>query len=188
MTASRIRPPFRADHVGSLLRPPPLTDMRLRRQRGECSEAELRALEDEHIRQAVRMQEDVGLKGVTDGDFRRNDWFLDFIIRIEGIGRGEDLFEVQFSNDVKFETRALAVTGPVRCPAGGIMTEDFSFLKSVTSRTAKVRARGDTTPWPSVTSASRTSTVFSSSTTTSVRAASSRFGTYRKTRPSCSAS
>jgi 5-methyltetrahydropteroyltriglutamate--homocysteine methyltransferase len=138
MTANRIRPPFRADHVGSLLRPERLFAARTSWQRGESSREELAAVEDECVRQAVRMQEDVGLEGITDGDFRRNDWFLDFITSLEGIGRGDNVFEVRFSNDVSFETRALAVTGPVRCPEGGIMVEDFEFLKSVTSRTAKV--------------------------------------------------
>ena len=138
MTASRIRPPFRADHVGSLLRPERLAAARSSWQRGESSRKELEAVEDECVREAVRMQEDVGLRGITDGDFRRNDWFLDFITSMEGIGRGENVFEVRFSNDVRFETKALAVTGPVRCPEGGIMVEDFEFLNSVTSETAKV--------------------------------------------------
>src|SRR4051812_30136961 len=72
-------PPFRADHVGSLLRPKNLLDARARRAAGEIDDAELRGIEDEAISDAVRMQADVGLRTATDGEFRRASWHMDFI-------------------------------------------------------------------------------------------------------------
>ena len=77
--AARKTPPFRADHVGSLLRPPELLAARERFGRGEISAEELRRHEDDAIRDVVRMQEDVGLRSATDGEFRRSSWHMDFI-------------------------------------------------------------------------------------------------------------
>src|SRR5262245_48400084 len=78
----RSRPPFRADHVGSLLRPPALLAARERAERGEIDAAGLRAAEDEAIAAAVRLQEDVGLKAITDGEFRRTYFHIDFLEQI----------------------------------------------------------------------------------------------------------
>src|SRR5258708_31235567 len=77
-------PPFRADHVGSLLRPPELLKAREEHRAGRMSAAELRAAEDDAIRQAARMQSEIGLHGVTDGEFRRGSWHMDFLYRIGG--------------------------------------------------------------------------------------------------------
>src|SRR5258708_37242948 len=77
-------PPFRADHVGSLLRPPELLRARAEREGGRISAAELRAVEDTAIRDVVRMQEEAGLQGVTDGEFRRGSWHMDFLYQIGG--------------------------------------------------------------------------------------------------------
>jgi 5-methyltetrahydropteroyltriglutamate--homocysteine methyltransferase len=81
----RDKPPFRADHVGSLLRPPELLEARESFAAGRISADELRAIEDEAIRAVVRMQKDVGLQSATDGEFRRASWHMDFIYGIEGI-------------------------------------------------------------------------------------------------------
>ncbi|HXG53190.1 MAG TPA: 5-methyltetrahydropteroyltriglutamate--homocysteine S-methyltransferase [candidate division Zixibacteria bacterium] len=137
------KPPFRADHVGSLLRPSDLLQARERKERGELTEHELRVVEDRCIRDVVRLQEDLGLQGVTDGEYRRTLWHADFLRCIEGVvvregvlpdsgrdfqGAGES---VQRS-PTRFET-----VSRLRRPRG-IETENFKFLKSVTRRTAKV--------------------------------------------------
>ncbi len=83
--SKRTKPPFRADHVGSLLRPQHLLDARSKFDKGEISAAQLRSIEDDAIRHAVKRQEDVGLKSVTDGEFRRRSWHMDFICRIGGV-------------------------------------------------------------------------------------------------------
>jgi len=85
MAMQRTRPPFRADHVGSLLRPAVLKEARLRHERGEIGAAELRAIEDEAIAAVIRMQEAVGLKAVTDGEFRRASWQTDFLVGLDGV-------------------------------------------------------------------------------------------------------
>src|SRR3978361_2568244 len=83
-------PPFRADHVGSLLRPKNLLDARARHAAGEMDDAELRGIEDEAIADVVRMQADVGLHSATDGEFRRASWHMDFIYAIDGISKVTD--------------------------------------------------------------------------------------------------
>src|SRR4051812_33785563 len=77
--------PFRADHVGSLLRPPALLQARERHAAGEVDAAELRGIEDEAIREVVRRQEEVGLRSATDGELRRASWHMDFIYQLDGI-------------------------------------------------------------------------------------------------------
>jgi 5-methyltetrahydropteroyltriglutamate--homocysteine methyltransferase len=81
----RTRPPFRADHVGSLLRPASLKEARLKHERGEIDAAALRAVEDEAIAAVIRKQEAVGLRAVTDGEFRRASWQTDFLIALDGV-------------------------------------------------------------------------------------------------------
>ncbi|HEX4984776.1 MAG TPA: 5-methyltetrahydropteroyltriglutamate--homocysteine S-methyltransferase, partial [Burkholderiales bacterium] len=78
-------PPFRADHVGSFLRPAALLDARERRRRGSLTDAGLRAAEDAAIREVVRLQEDLGLTGITDGEFRRTYFHVDFLERLQGV-------------------------------------------------------------------------------------------------------
>src|SRR5260370_17544216 len=80
-------PPFRADHVGSLLRPPELLQARAERDAGRLSTEELRRVEDKAIQDVVRMQDEVGLLGVTDGEFRRGSWHMDFLYQIGGAAR-----------------------------------------------------------------------------------------------------
>src|SRR5689334_21802478 len=84
-SSKHAKPPFRADHVGSLLRPKHLLESRGRFDRGEITAADLHLIEDEAIRHAVKRQEDVGLKSITDGEFRRRSWHMDFICRIGGV-------------------------------------------------------------------------------------------------------
>lgn len=134
--------PFRANHVGSLLRPPELHQARERRQRGEIGAAELRAVEDRAIREVVKMQEDVGMQGITDGEFRRTLWNADFLSQFHGIKVVEGLapdatksFQNPNSNVQRSPTQ-FVVTGKL-AHDHGIETENFKFLASVTKQTAK---------------------------------------------------
>src|SRR5438128_288977 len=95
---TRLKPPFRADHVGSLLRPQRLLRARQERAAGRISADELRAVEDAAIRDVVRMQEEVGLRSATDGEFRRTSWHMDFIYQLGGVGRADEQLTVQFYN------------------------------------------------------------------------------------------
>ncbi len=93
--AARTRPPFRADHVGSLLRPPQLLQAREDHKAGRIDHAELRGIEDVAIRDVVRRQEEVGLRSATDGEFRRASWHMDFIYRLGGVTRAAETMTVQ---------------------------------------------------------------------------------------------
>ncbi|CAN5675461.1 5-methyltetrahydropteroyltriglutamate--homocysteine S-methyltransferase [soil metagenome] len=134
--AARIDPPFRADHVGSLLRPQPLLDARERNQRGELSDERLRAIEDEAIRYAVNLQEQAGLRSITDGEYRRAYWHVDFMLGFDGIEEMPQAETVGFQ-DSDFKPPVMEVVDKVRHP-GPIMGQDFDFLKSITSQTPKV--------------------------------------------------
>ena len=83
----RTSPPFRADHVGSLLRPPRLHRARDDFAAGRITAGDLRAIEDDEITKAVRMQEEIGLQSATDGEFRRASWHMDFIYALGGVSR-----------------------------------------------------------------------------------------------------
>src|SRR3954447_16486499 len=83
----RTEPPFRADHVGSLLRPPELLKAREDHAAGRIDDAELRGIEDDAIRQVVQLQRDVGLRSATDGEFRRASWHMDFIYALDGVSK-----------------------------------------------------------------------------------------------------
>lgn len=129
--ADRDRPPFRADHVGSLLRPPRLLDARRAHAGGEIGDGELRQVEDEAIRDAVRMQQEVGLRTATDGEFRRTSWHMDFIYQIDGVSQAEGEIEVKFRNregGLEFTTAAMEVDGPIRIEQP-IFGRDFQFLQ-----------------------------------------------------------
>ncbi|WP_173140924.1 5-methyltetrahydropteroyltriglutamate--homocysteine S-methyltransferase [Kibdelosporangium persicum] len=129
----RTTPPFRADHVGSLLRPPALLAARSDHAAGKISPEQLRSIEDDAIRDVVRRQRDAGLPSATDGEFRRTSWHMDFIYRLGGISRADDKIKVRFHNaegDIEFTSAALHVDSPVRLPET-IFAEDFTFLKSV---------------------------------------------------------
>jgi 5-methyltetrahydropteroyltriglutamate--homocysteine methyltransferase len=135
------RPPFRADHVGSLLRPRRLLEARERRAKGEITAEALRAVEDECIADVIRQQEEVGLQGVTDGEFRRTFFHVDFLERLDGVSVGESGFTASFRRDdgseVGFKPPTMRVTGKLR-HATSIQGADFDFLKRHTARTPKV--------------------------------------------------
>jgi 5-methyltetrahydropteroyltriglutamate--homocysteine methyltransferase len=135
----RHGPPFRADHVGSFLRPPQLLAARERFQKGEIGKAALRAVEDAAIADAVRMQEDVGLQGITDGEFRRTYFHIDFLEQLEGVEARGGLAAHFHSakGDVDFAPPVLHVTGKLR-HVRPIQVADFDFLKAATTRTPKV--------------------------------------------------
>src|SRR5947209_19262733 len=101
----RTAPPFRADHVGSLLRPARLLEARGRDAAGQLGLEELRGIEDEAIREVVTMQRDVGLQSATDGEFRRSSWHMDFIYRLGGIEKAPGDIRVKFHSaqgDIEF--------------------------------------------------------------------------------------
>ncbi len=109
-----MRPPFRGDHVGSLLRPPQLLEARAAFARGGIDADELRAVEDDAIREAVRKQGDVGLPLATDGEFRRGSWHMDFIYALDGVSKLEGNLAVHFhraDGDIDFTPSAMRVDG-----------------------------------------------------------------------------
>ena len=129
----RTTPPFRADHVGSLLRPQKLLVARADHAAGRISAEQLRTVEDDAVREVVRMQSAVGLRSATDGEFRRTSWHMDFIYRLGGISKADQQIKVQFHNadgDLEFASAALSVDGPIRLRET-IFADDFTFLKSV---------------------------------------------------------
>ena len=144
----RTTPPFRADHVGSLLRPPELLRARDQHAAGALGEDGLAAVEDDAIREAVRMQEEVGLRTVTDGEFRRASWHMDFIYRLDGISKVDGEISVAFRNEretIEFTPPAIRVDGRlgVRQPIFG---DAFRFLQgAATAGTPKL-----TIPSPSM--------------------------------------
>jgi 5-methyltetrahydropteroyltriglutamate--homocysteine methyltransferase len=135
-------PPFRADQVGSLLRPPGLIAARQRLAKGEIDRAGLRAVEDQAIREVVAMQEAAGLKSVTDGEFRRASFHIDFLGQIEGLTTAPGEGTTQFRRAATGESISRSppkqvVTGKLK-RTHPIMGDALDFLKSVTKRTPKV--------------------------------------------------
>jgi 5-methyltetrahydropteroyltriglutamate--homocysteine methyltransferase len=125
--------PFRADHVGSLLRPPELLKARAEHQAGRSSAEELRRVEDSAVRDVVRMQQEAGLEGVTDGEFRRGSWHMDFLYRIGGVAKTDQLLRIQFRNEagpVEAALGAFRIGGKLTLDST-IFAEDFAYLKSV---------------------------------------------------------
>jgi 5-methyltetrahydropteroyltriglutamate--homocysteine methyltransferase len=127
-------PPFRAEHVGSLLRPPELHEARARARAGTLTAAQLTAVEDRCVRAAVAKQQALGLPVVTDGEFRRDFWHLDFLRRLEGVGTAPIPGAVFAAEDVP---PMPTVTGRVRC-AGPIMSDHFAALRAVASAVPKL--------------------------------------------------
>lgn len=127
-------PPFRADHVGSLLRPPELLQARADAAAGQLPKQRLREVEDAAIRQVVAAQRAAGLRSATDGEFRRSSWHMDFIYQLGGIRPSDDdKLTIQFHNpdgEIEFQTAALAVDAPITLPKP-IFADDFRFLASV---------------------------------------------------------
>jgi methionine synthase II (cobalamin-independent) len=137
MSSTRTSPPFRADHVGSLLRPKRLHDARAEHAAGRIDDATLHGVEDEAIAEAVRRQEEVGLRSVTDGEFRRASWHMDFIYALDGISKEAGHIAVQFHNpegDIEFTPAALHVNGRIAV-SETIFGDAFSYLRSTVTRT-----------------------------------------------------
>jgi 5-methyltetrahydropteroyltriglutamate--homocysteine methyltransferase len=133
--SARAEPPFRADHVGSLLRPPELLRARAAHAAGEIEIGELRAVEDAAIREAVAMQERIGLRAATDGEFRRTSWHMDFIHRLGGIERTDDAIVVRMhgaAGDTSFTSAGIAVRSRLRLDEP-IFADDFVFLQQTVS-------------------------------------------------------
>ena len=133
----RTKPPFRADHVGSLLRPPRLLGARERFASGELDAAGLREAEDDAIREAVAKQESVGLQAATDGEFRRASWHMDFIYQLDGISKEAGHIAVKFFNaegEVEFTPAALHVDGKLGV-SRTIFGDHFSFLSDTVEAT-----------------------------------------------------
>lgn len=132
---------FRADHVGSLLRPATVLEARARHRSGEMSDEELRAVEDEAIRAAVQRAEGVGLSGITDGEFRRTWFHVDFLEHLDGVTVSEGKFLASFRRDdgttVDMTPPTMSVEAPIR-RTHSIQGDDFDFLASVVTRTPKV--------------------------------------------------
>ena len=135
----RTRPPYRADHVGSLLRPAELLEARQRRDSGQLSPTDLRAIGDRHIREVVELQEDAGLESITDGEFRRFIFHIDFLSQLAGIEERGGIATRFHRKDgeVDYAPPRLVVTGKL-AHTHGIQRADFEFLKSATRKTPKV--------------------------------------------------
>ena len=135
---SRINPPFRADQVGSLLRPKTVLDAREQAAAGDISLEALRQIEDEAIADAVKKQEAVGLQGITDGEFRRAYFHLDFLQKLDGVTvTGMIAASSDAAEKVNFTPPKLSVTGKLK-HARNIQVDDFNFLKSHVTKTPKV--------------------------------------------------
>lgn len=131
----RETPPFRADHVGSLLRPQRLHAAREDHRAGRLPAAELRAVEDDAIRQVVRMQEEVGLSSATDGEFRRATWHMDFIYALGGVSIAPGELTVQFHNaegGLEFTPASMVVDGRLALEET-IFGDAFAFLGDTTT-------------------------------------------------------
>ena len=124
-------PPFRADHVGSLLRTAPLKQARARREAGEISIDDLKAIEDREIAAIIRKQEDIGLKAVTDGEFRRAFWNYDFLGKLDGVEAYLGERKIKFEG-VNPKPMMLRVTGKLGTFSGHPMLDHFKFVKAHT--------------------------------------------------------
>jgi 5-methyltetrahydropteroyltriglutamate--homocysteine methyltransferase len=135
--SQRRTPPFRADHVGSFLRPRYLLDARDRNARGEITAAELRAVEDRAITEVVTMQEDAGLQSITDGEFRRTYFHIDFLEQLGGVRTEVPVLIRKPDGTEELSPPVMRVVDKVR-HVKDIQLADFQYLKSQTTRTPKV--------------------------------------------------
>jgi 5-methyltetrahydropteroyltriglutamate--homocysteine methyltransferase len=137
-------PPFRADHVGSLLRAAALKEARARRERGEISAADLRAAEDAAIERVIARQAEIGLHSATDGEFRRAMWHFDFLEHLDGVEAFRSDHGIAFKGGIETQAKGLRVTGKLGFSTHP-MIEHFRFLRDHTRATPKM-----TIPSPSV--------------------------------------
>lgn len=134
------KPPFRADHVGSFLRPRTLIDARTDFHAGRIDAAELRAVEDDAIRDIVRFQEDLGYQGITDGEFRRTYFHTDFLLQLDGVdeaGGTQVKFHQHGGRELEYAPPVMKIAGKVG-HARDIQRADYAFLASCTSQMPKV--------------------------------------------------
>jgi 5-methyltetrahydropteroyltriglutamate--homocysteine methyltransferase len=135
-----LNPPFRADQVGSMLRPPEIFEARKRHSEKQISSAELRAIENSAIREIVAVQESIGLKSVTDGEFRRRSYIIDFFQKAlgpDGLTFEDSLFFHKNDKGDRLVLEALIVRNKAQW-RGPIFADDFAFVKSITSRSPKI--------------------------------------------------
>lgn len=133
-------PPFRADHVGSFLRPKALIDARAAFKAGEIDSSTLRAVEDDAIRDIVRYQEELGYEGVTDGEFRRTYFHTDFLLQLDGVeeaGGTQVKFHQHGGKELEYAPPVMKIAGKVG-HGRDIQRADYEFLAGCTTRTAKV--------------------------------------------------
>lgn len=143
--APRTRPPFRADHVGSLLRPKILKDAFRDFHAGRIDSTRFAAIQDAAIRDAVKLQEEVGLRSITDGEFRRGSWFLGFIDAVDGLTTRDALFSFTDDKGDTMTYQTAYVEAPLKRRARGITTGEYEFVRALTHGTPKV-----TMPAPSL--------------------------------------
>jgi 5-methyltetrahydropteroyltriglutamate--homocysteine methyltransferase len=141
--SARSKPPFRADHVGSILRTAPIKDARAKREKNEITAAQLKEIEDREIEKIIRKQEEIGLKLATDGEFRRAWWHFDFFGGLDGVDIVQIGHGIQFQG-VQTKAQAIRITGKIGFSSHPHI-EHFKFLKAHTKVTPKM-----TIPAPSV--------------------------------------
>jgi 5-methyltetrahydropteroyltriglutamate--homocysteine methyltransferase len=139
----RTKPPFRADHVGSILRTAPVKEARAKREKGEITPAQLKEIEDAEIIKIIKKQEDIGLQVATDGEFRRSWWHYDFFGMLDGVDLLDSDHGIQFQG-MQTKMQVLRVSGKIGF-SNHPMLEHFKFLKAHTKVTPKM-----TIPSPSV--------------------------------------
>jgi 5-methyltetrahydropteroyltriglutamate--homocysteine methyltransferase len=133
----RTKPPFRADHVGSLLRPAELHEARAKRAKGEITADQLKTIEDREIERVIKKQEEVGLQAITDGEFRRSWWHLDFLWGLDGAEKHVMNTGIAFAG-VTTRNEGVQVTGKLGMAGPHPMVEHFKFVQAHTSRTPKI--------------------------------------------------
>jgi len=135
-----VKPPFRADHVGSLLRPPELKQARDDFKNKKIPREKLKEVEDKAIRNAVALQEAAGLQSVTDGEFRRAFWHVDFLTGFEGIVATQGQYALKFHGEggAESETRSMMVVDSKVRRTRPVMVDHFKFLKQAAKKTAKL--------------------------------------------------
>ena len=143
----RTRPPFRADHVGSLIRPDALVSAREAAEKAEIAPGELTRIQQEAIRDVVRLQEEIGFRLATDGEYNRTFWQRDFLVKFSNVQQVAAKLTVRFHSAAGARDHSppsLQVTGKLGRPSG-IFVDDFRFLKSVAHGTAKITIPSPTT-------------------------------------------
>jgi 5-methyltetrahydropteroyltriglutamate--homocysteine methyltransferase len=139
-----MAPPFRADHIGSLLRPQELKNAFRDAHLGKIDKQTFQKIQDQYIREAIKLQEDVGLRSITDGEFRRGSWFLGFVQAVDGLTTKDSIFTFHDETGGDLVFQSAYVNGPLK-RARGITTDEFQFVRANCNGSAKV-----TMPTPSL--------------------------------------